>query len=632
MYTPPPSFKSDPAWKPDARPHVAVILPVFNGLSFTQACVESLRTHTPDSLYTLWVVDNGSTDGTREWLQEQEGIRVLCNEENLGYVQANNLAMRQIPPDQDVLLLNNDTEILHSGWLERLRAIANGEEDVGIVGCRLVNREGIIQHAGTYMPTHTWQGFQLGSGQEDIGQFHGVTEVEGVIGASMYIRRDLRAAIGLLHEGYVSYYEDVDYCFKCGEMGYRVLCDLDTRILHHENVSSKINNLDLNGLIHRSMDVFVKRWKEKIEQSYRLPLLWHSLTSQPGGYSRSSREIMIALDREGIDVRFGCLFGTKFHEPETGDVRVDQLKQRSMDLNLPQVVYGQGDLFYKNGGAYRIGYTMLETDGLPQEWVQQCNMMDEIWVPSEFNRKTFQQSGVTRPIHLVPLGVDPMMYHPELQAERFSERYTFLSVFEWGERKAPEALLRAFCKAFGPEDDVALVIKYSIGIPFDLRKFVFDLGLPEKTPPIVFLQSSSVAHEQMGALYRGADCFVLATHGEGWGMPIMEAMACGLPAVATNWSGQTMFMTEENSYPVRVKSLVPAVARCPYYEGFRWAEIDEDHLAETLRHIYLHPEEAKVRGARAAREVREKWTWKNSARAVIERLEAIGGMTCRSSF
>lgn len=318
------------------------------------------------------------------------------------------------------------------------------------------------------------------------------------------------------------------------------------------------------------------------------------------------------------------MLGTLFHEGFTGDPRVEQLRHRPMDPDLPHVVYGQGDLFYKNGGRYRVGYTMLETSGIPEEWVRQCNAMDEVWVPSEFNRQTFMESGVTRPIEVMPLGVNPHQFHPDIDAERFSSRYTFLSVFEWGERKNPASLLRAFCRAFAPDDDVALVIKYSMPMLFDRQQFLKELNLPDKTPPITFLQSKSIAYQEMGSLYRGADCFVSTTHGEGWGMPMLEAMACGLPTIATNWSAHTMFMNEQNSYPVPVDPLIPAVVRCPYYEGFSWAQIDEDALAERMRHINLHPNEAKRKGMSASKEVREKWTWEKSAACIEARIRQWG--------
>ena len=114
---------------------------------------------------------------------------------------------------------------------------------------------------------------------------------------------------------------------------------------------------------------------------------------------------------------------------------------------------------YRNFGAYKVGFTMLETDGIPAEWVRQANLMDEVWCPSQFNVKTFRDSGVTRPIHAIPLGIDPGYFNPQIRTSRVSERYTFLSVFEWGERKAPELLLRAFNEEFRFDEPVVLVCK-----------------------------------------------------------------------------------------------------------------------------------------------------------------------------
>ena len=76
------------------------------------------------------------------------------------------------------------------------------------------------------------------------------------------------------------------------------------------------------------------------------------------------------------------------------------------------MVYGQGDIFYRNFGGYKVGFTMLETDGIPAEWVRQANLMDEVWCPSHFNVKTFRNSGVTRPIHAIPLGNRSGVFQP----------------------------------------------------------------------------------------------------------------------------------------------------------------------------------------------------------------------------
>lgn len=65
---------------------------------------------------------------------------------------------------------------------------------------------------------------------------------------------------------------------------------------------------------------------------------------------------------------------------------------------------------------------------------------------------------------------------------------------------------------------------------------------------------------------------MLTTRSEGWGMPVIEAMAGGLPVIATDWSAHCDFMNEANAYPLPVDALIPAQAKCPYYAGFRWAD------------------------------------------------------------
>jgi hypothetical protein len=226
---------------------------------------------------------------------------------------------------------------------------------------------------------------------------------------------------------------------------------------------------------------------------------------------------------------------------------------------------------------------------------------------------------------VLPLGVNPDYYNPNIRAYRPTQRYTFLSVFEWGERKAAEVLLRAYHRAFSRQDDVLLLLKIINTDPgVDVYRQIAELGLPDNGPPVTLLYNQELPVHQMGSLYRSADCFVLPTRGEGWGMPVIEAMACGLPVIATDWSAHRDFMTEDVAYPLQVAQLIPAKAKCPYYEGFRWADPDEDHLIHLMRYVVEHQDEAKVKGALASKKVLGAWTWRHAAQQIKTRLLTIG--------
>jgi GT2 family glycosyltransferase len=610
----------------------AIVVLCWNRWELTRRCLETLEAHTDLANAEVIAVDNGSTDETPARLAGIPWVRVVTNGENLGYVRGNNAGIAAAPKDADVVLLNNDVEIHQDGWLDTLRAAAHAAPDVGIVGCRLVLPDGRLLHAGTYMLPDTFWGQQIGALETDVNQYARTRDVEGIVFACAYVRREVIAKIGGLSEKFRSYFEDTDFCLRAKEAGFRaVVCGAVT-LVHHEHGSTSDQPKTFEALFRESRTTFRGLWGKKLEARYRLDVTWQSILNFPTGYAMSCREILRACDAEGVRVSYEYVYGPGTPFP----VREDE-NARDYLLNVltarrggrrpdVSVVYGQGDVFDRNKGRHRIGYTMLEVDGFPEEWVRQANGMDEVWVPSAFNRDGFLASGLKKPVHVMPLGVDVDHFHPAIRGVRNpAGDFVFLANFEWGERKRADMILKVFNQTFRRKDPVVLVCKViNVNKATNVRAQIEALGLSANGGRVAFLHNKEFPYHQLGALYRSADCYVSAGRGEGWDMPLMEAMACGLSSIATDWGAHREFAHDGISYPLGIRGLVPADARAPYYKGFRWADPDPEHLAHLFRHVAEHRDEAAGKGRRAAAEMSAKWTWDHAARRIAARLDAIG--------
>src|SRR5271155_4010518 len=146
----------------------------------------------------------------------------------------------------------------------------------------------------------------------------------------------------------------------------------------------------------------------------------------------------------------------------------------------------------------RVGRTTFETNRLPVGWLDACQAMDEVWVPSQFNRSVFAAEGVDeKKLRVLPQGVHTRIFRPDVEALEIPHRrgFNFLSIFEWTRRKAPEILLRAFLAEFKADEDVALILKIYARpdpradiLPRLLQLVEREAGVPlEKAPPIIVL-------------------------------------------------------------------------------------------------------------------------------------------------
>ncbi len=607
----------------EARPPVAVVVLTWNALAFTRRSLTTLRNVTRHPEWRLIVVDNGSRDGSAEWLQRQDWLTLIRNDRNLGFTKGCNIGIAATRADEDIVLMNNDVLVGDPRWLERMQDAAYAREDIGVVGSRLVDGQGLVLHLGAYMMPLTLMGQQMGGQEADINQVNKDREVESVVFAQAYLRRDCLESVGPLDESLFAYFEDSDYCLRAQRSGFDIVCAGGVTSVHHQSTSTRENKVDFWSVYGRSRKVFGRKWADWLENGrYDAHVGWHSVLHRPLGYAVQSRKLMRAMHFAGVKVAYRNAYGDV--ESRTGDFLLDDITARPRRGDVPQVAFCQADAFPGVRGGPKVGWTMLEVTGLPPAWVDGCNRMDEVWVAASFNVETFRSSGVTTPIRVMPLGVDTHYFNPDITGSRPSTRFTFLSVFEWGERKAPETLLRAYVQEFKQSEDVLLVISVFNRDPrVDVQEQIAALDLPPG-PPIVVMLNPEFADHQMGALYRSADCFVLPTRGEGWGMPVLEAMASGLPVIATSWSGPADFLHDGVGYPLQSVGMVPAEARCPYYAGFEWAEPDLDHLRGLMREVFDHPERARAKGMAAAAEVASTWTWEQAAANVKARLLELG--------
>ena len=246
-----------------------------------------------------------------------------------------------------------------------------------------------------------------------------------------------------------------------------------------------------------------------------------------------------------------------------------------------------------------------------------------ILTPSEHLLQPYLQAGLNRRNGVVvPHGIDPLIYSPEIPAIKYPTRkqYKFLQTsFPWVYEKGFDLTIKAFCRAFSNHDDVSLILRVPQVKSQNHRRASFDRlevlvkeELAKPNAPEILLLESDVGPDQRGRIYTGADCYVHPLRAEGFGITILEAMACGLPVIATPWSGPADFLSPRWAYTLRHSGLIPERARNGSILRYH-VEPELDHLVYLMRYAYKHQEESKILGRQAASIARDKWTWKQAA-------------------
>lgn len=246
-----------------------------------------------------------------------------------------------------------------------------------------------------------------------------------------------------------------------------------------------------------------------------------------------------------------------------------ELSKTEVSTNAIYIQIGSPRNFKKVPFKYNIGYTLFESDGYHPFYVQQCNnLVDEVWTASRFNKQTFSISGVNKKIRIIPPIVDSETFKPGIEKLNIKNlrKYVFQTNFDFSWRKGMDKLLHAFWDEFTDKDDVCLLLKVFSGdervefqkhllnqINFNKKK----LSLSDKsTAPILFM-GSFLDQKYMPAFANTCNCYVMPSRGEGFGLPLAEAMSLEKQCIATRWSAPVEFIDKKKGYMIDLDAKQP---------------------------------------------------------------------------
>ena len=246
------------------RPLVSIVIPVFNQVETTLGCLDSIANAVNDAVYEVLVVDDCSTDLTPAVLAEVPGLRLVRNDENVGFLHTCNRGAEEAR-GRYVLFLNNDTTV-SDGWIDRLLQTFDDFEDVGLVGAKLVFPDGRLAEAGGII----WRdgsGHNYGRGEDPSEpRFNYARQVDYCSAACVLIPRELFRELGGFDSRYApAYYEDVDLAFRVRKAGKHVYYQPAAQVVHLEGVS---HGVDVTQGIKRyqveNQARFFQRWKSTL--------------------------------------------------------------------------------------------------------------------------------------------------------------------------------------------------------------------------------------------------------------------------------------------------------------------------------------------------------------------------------
>ncbi|MBO4266724.1 MAG: glycosyltransferase [Lachnospiraceae bacterium] len=248
--------------------NVSIVIASYNSKDAQIGCIESIRMNVPVGSYEIVVVDNASTDGIAEWLEQQDDIKLIRNKENAGFGPASNQGVGIAAADNDIFFLNNDTIILPNS-IFRLRMGLYRDGKTGATGS-VSNSVSFYQRVDEPIDTpEGWMEYGIKNNARTDDPYESVISL---VGFALLVKRDVLDKTGLFDEIYgIGNFEDDDLCMRIRKAGYDCVLCHDSFIYHFGSMGFKQKGADeFNKLISTNRKHFVDKWGFDIT-SYKAP-------------------------------------------------------------------------------------------------------------------------------------------------------------------------------------------------------------------------------------------------------------------------------------------------------------------------------------------------------------------------
>ena len=529
-------------YRAHGRP-VTIVVPSYRDADAVAALVASIRRTTDPERIRIVIADDASGPEHAAALRRIDGVQVVAGTENSGFAANVNRGLRAADPDHDMVILNSDTVAL-PGWLACLQFAATRARDVGIVGAKLLYADDRIQFAGTVRNLGAPEWFDhrhrfrpAGWGPANIPQ-----PVLAVTGACMYVKREVIERIGLLDESYPMAYEDVDFCLRAWQAGYRVIYWPAAELQHLESIT---RGTAVGERERASQRVFWRRWGEFFDArdvraaDGMLRVIYVTEDTGVGGGHRDIFEHLNGLLERGHEVELWSLGG----RPDWFDLRAkvrsfpdyDELVRALSPVAAIKVATWWNTASPVWAAAVLRGIPVyfvqdIETSYYPHDEQLRHAVLASYrhefryMTISSWNRERLRELGLDAT--LIPPGIDLGTFRPLPDVDRRTDM--ILGLGRSHLFKNLPLTLAAWRSLPEPRPELCL--------------FGIEPKLADEDPGIRYVTAPS--DEQVNRLFNESTVFVQTSRHEGFCLPPLEAMATGAAVVCTDAHGNRDFCAD----------------------------------------------------------------------------------------